>query len=254
LIQALDRLPGADRRYLVQSDRRRTPTYTKPMLHQAGQLARELNRLDIKNRTPLPADLEQRLLNGLAAAWASLDALIILDQVSEADCGVITGRMREWLRESGERDPRRFVLADSRERIGEFRAVCLKPNQRECLRAVLGDAAGLVDLQAAAATLARQTGRAVFCTQGEAGMLLVQPAVDGELFYRLPAYPVHGPIDTVGAGDSTSAALAAAVAAGASLDEAAAFGNLIASITIQQLGTTGTANPDQIRQRWREVD
>jgi hypothetical protein len=35
--------------------------------------------------------------------------------------------------------------------------------------------------------------------------------------------------------------------------EAAAFGNLIASITIQQIGTTGTASPDQVRQRWKEL-
>src|SRR5712692_1876999 len=28
----------------------RTPTYTKPVLHQAGRPPRELNRLDIKNR------------------------------------------------------------------------------------------------------------------------------------------------------------------------------------------------------------
>ena len=64
---------------------------------------------------------------------------------------------------------------------------------------------------------------------------------------------MRGPIDIVGAGDSTSAAIACAIAAGASLPEAAAFGNLIASITIQQLGTTGTDSPEQVRARWREV-
>jgi sugar/nucleoside kinase (ribokinase family) len=44
------------------------------------------------------------------------------------------------------------------------------------------------------------------------------------------------------------------VAAGVRLEEAAAFGNLVASITIQQIGTTGTASPQQVRQRWREVN
>ena len=43
------------------------------------------------------------------------------------------------------------------------------------------------------------------------------------------------------------------MAAGTTLEEAAAFGNLVASITIQQIGTTGTASPAQVRQRWREV-
>ena len=68
-----------------------------------------------------------------------------------------------------------------------------------------------------------------------------------------PAYTVTGPIDVVGAGDSVSAGIACAVAAGAPLPAAAAFGNLVASITIQQIGTTGTATPEQVLERWRQV-
>ena len=64
---------------------------------------------------------------------------------------------------------------------------------------------------------------------------------------------MSGPTDPVGAGDSTSAGIACAVAAGATFAEAAAFGNLVASITVQQIGTTGTATPEQVRRRWREV-
>jgi sugar/nucleoside kinase (ribokinase family) len=70
---------------------------------------------------------------------------------------------------------------------------------------------------------------------------------------NVPAYPVHGPVDIVGAGDSCSAAITCAAAAGVPLTAAAAFGNLVASITIQQIGTTGTASPELIRERWREV-
>jgi sugar/nucleoside kinase (ribokinase family) len=41
--------------------------------------------------------------------------------------------------------------------------------------------------------------------------------------------------------------------AGASPVEAAAIGNLVASVTVQQLGTTGTATPQQVVARWHEV-
>jgi sugar/nucleoside kinase (ribokinase family) len=41
--------------------------------------------------------------------------------------------------------------------------------------------------------------------------------------------------------------------AGATPVQAAAVGNLVASITVQQLGTTGVASPEQLRARWREV-
>jgi sugar/nucleoside kinase (ribokinase family) len=64
---------------------------------------------------------------------------------------------------------------------------------------------------------------------------------------------VAGPVDVCGAGDSCSAGIAAAVLAGASHPEAAAFGNLVASVTVQQTGATGTATPRQVRERWAEV-
>ena len=40
---------------------------------------------------------------------------------------------------------------------------------------------------------------------------------------------------------------------GSSAHQKAMFGNLVASITVQQIGTTGTAPPEQIRRRCREV-
>ena len=99
--------------------------------------------------------------------------------------------------------------------------------------------------------LARRTGGSVFCTCGERGILCASPS---EKLVEVPGYLVSGPIDPVGAGDSTSAGIVAAHSAGAAPWQAAAFGNLVASITVQQLGTTGTATPDQVRARWREVE
>lgn len=223
-----------------------TPTYVKPMWCEAGQRPRELNRLDIKNRSPLRPALERLLLESLKEVWPQVDALLVSDQVSEADYGVVTARVRQWLAELAETNPDKLILADSRERIGLFRSAWLKPNRAECAKAA-GDGPD------AAAELARRAGRPVFCTCGGEGILLADPDRDSSRTVLVPAYPVAGPIDVVGAGDSTSAGIACAVAAGATLKEAAAFGNLVASITIQQIGTTGTASPEQVRQRWREI-
>jgi bifunctional ADP-heptose synthase (sugar kinase/adenylyltransferase) len=248
LRQALDAHPAVGTDHLLATPDRRTPTYTKPILHQPGREARELNRLDIKNRSPLPAAAEDRVFAALESIWPRVDALVVLDQVSEADCGVVTGRVRRRLAELGESQPDKLILADSRERIGLFRSVWLKPNQRECERAVGGGGGG-----DSAALLARQAGRPVFCTQGERGILVADPRHGSRSVTLVPTYPVSGPIDIVGAGDSTSAGIACALAAGAGLEEAAGFGNLVASITIRQVGTTGTASPDQVRRRWQEV-
>jgi bifunctional ADP-heptose synthase (sugar kinase/adenylyltransferase) len=250
--QALAALRGIEARGVLAGPGRRTPTYTKPMLHEVGRPDRELNRLDIKNRTPMPRETEERILTAVREVWRRVDALLVLDQVSEPECGVVTTRVREELTRLADAEPGKFVLADSRERIGLFRSVCLKPNVRECRAAV-----GAKDPDPAAPVpvheLARRAGRTVFCTAGEQGILVADLHREEEWIVRIPGYPVSGPIDPVGAGDSTSAAIACAVAAGAGPEMAAAFGNLVASITIQQLGTTGTASPEQVRQRWREV-
>jgi len=60
---------------------------------------------------------------------------------------------------------------------------------------------------------------------------------------------VDGPTDPTGAGDSATAGAVLALAAGAAAPEAALLGNLVASITVQQLATTGTASPGQVAQR-----
>jgi bifunctional ADP-heptose synthase (sugar kinase/adenylyltransferase) len=253
LLQALRRLGVVDTAGVLVSADRRTPTYTKPMLQEAGRPARELNRLDIKNRTLLPRHMEAEMLGKLDEEWPGMDALIVVDQVSEAECGIVTTRIRHHLAELGDGDPRKPILADSRERVGLFRSVCLKPNITECRRAVYGSEPWPTDDRQPVAELARRSGRPVFCTVGSQGILLADPQPSEASVTHVPAFPVNGPIDTVGAGDSTSAAIACAVAAGATLAEAAAFGNLVASITIQQIGTTGTATPAQVRQRWCEV-
>lgn len=241
LLQALERL-GVPRDRLHVDGRLRTPTYTKPMLHEFGKPARELHRLDIKNRAPLPRSCEGAVLGHLADIWPRLDALIVSDQVSEPECGVITSRVRQQLEAMGAERPATVILADSRERIGLFRSLWLKPNQKEC-RAAIGDHP---DVAGCARELARRAGRPVFCTRGADGILVIDPRQQPTQEFNVPAPPVSGPIDPVGAGDSVNAGLACALAAGAALPEAAAFANLVASITIRQLGATGSASPQQI--------
>src|SRR6478735_6613574 len=165
LQQALARLPAVQARYgLLVAPSRRTPTYTKPILVRTGEQPRELNRLDIKNRAPTSAAVEKILTEYLDRAWADVDALIVLDQVSEPNCGVVTDRVRARLAELAQRDPAKFVLADSRERIREFRNVCVKPNEREAAAYPGGPAA-----------FAKELGRHVFQTLGERGIDLYAP-------------------------------------------------------------------------------
>ena len=221
-----------------------TPTYLKPMLRQGNTPARELNRFDSKNRIPLPLKIETEVITHLHGLFTRVPGIVIADQVSEPNCGVITDRVRLALSELARANSATIVLADSRERIGEFRDIMLKPNIREATRAT-----GLTDLTAAGRELRRRTHRPVIVTHGDRGIYLFEL----EREQHIPAIPVTGPIDVVGAGDSAMAGLVATLCAGGTLAESALVGNLAASLTIQQLGVTGTATRAQILARFQEV-
>lgn len=230
---------GVSAEDLIRAPDRFTPTYLKPMAAET-----ELNRLDTKNRTPLPANLEAEVLARLARKLPDVQGVVIADQVSEGNCGVITDRVREGISALARQHPGVTITADSRERIGLFREVILKPNAREA-----GRATGLDDPAAAGRALFGRTQQPVIVTHGDQGAHVFDK--DGQ--QHAPGVPVAGPIDTVGAGDSAMAGFIAARCAGGSLVEAALVGNLVASITIQQLGVTGTATRAQVLARHRAM-
>lgn len=244
LKRAFDRL-GVDLSLLIEREDRCTPGYTKPMLSERGKPARELERVDIRDRRRLPREVEQIVLRRLGRCVREMDGIIVVDQVPEAGCGVITTRVRHRIAELGRRYPRKVIFVDSRCRIEKFRYAIIKPNKEEAVSA-LGlkrGRAGARRIAAGALAMARRTHRPVYVTLGKQGCLC---AHEGNAFH-VPTFRPGGPIDIVGAGDSFSAGATAALCAGAEPQEAGLIGNLAASITIQQLGVTGVATRSQLR-------
>ena len=236
--------------FLTASDRV-TPTYGKPCLvDSAMDVSEELARLDIRNRTPTPGALQEEIMGFVSRRLRVWHGVVVIDQVSEAGCGVITTRMRRLLSSLGQRHPQKVMLADSRERIGEFRHLIIKPNDREaalaCGELADGDP---TDSHRHAVLLSERGYRPVFLTRGQRGILVA----DGGELEEVGAVRITGPIDPVGAGDSASAAIVASLCCGASPAQAATVANLVASLTIQQVGTTGTASRAQVRKRFREA-
>ncbi len=233
--------------HLLEAPNRFTPTYTKPMMRERDGRTHELNRFDIKNRSPQPDELQQEIISRLQVLAADVDGIIVADQVPEPDCGVITGRVRQAIIALGAQSAAPVICVDSRERIGLFKNVVLKPNAAEALKAVgaaqAGEQTDLAAALAAGEALFRRSGKPVFVTLGAQGMLVIS----GDGAQLVPALPVDGPIDIVGAGDSVIAALTVALCCGANAFEAACLGNLAAWVTIQQVGTTGTVSAEQLR-------
>lgn len=225
---------------------RRTPTYLKPQNAMVPGLAGESERYDTKNRLPLPLDVQWRIIESLSTI-PSLDAVIIADQVEEPECGVITATVRSALSVSARNHPGVIFFADSRRRISLFQDIMIKPNQSEAVQAVFGDSrkAADEDVIAAGDELHKRNGNTVFLTRSEKGMIIFENGVRREV----GGVNVDGPTDPTGAGDSATAGAVLALAAGGTAVEAGIVANLVASITVQCIGSTGTATSDQLPER-----
>ena len=125
-------------------------------------------------------------------------------------------------------------------------ATLLTPNLAE-LEAVVGPCPDEATLCARGLALVRELELgALLVTRGEQGMTLLRPG-HPELHLPARAREVY---DVTGAGDTVIAALAGALAAGATLPDAVALANLAAGIVVGKLGTAAVSAPE-LRQALR---
>lgn len=247
LQRALRERAGVRLDHFAPTTDRRTFTYCKPLVVAPGKAPVELNRLDSKNWSPTPAAVEDRLSASVRALAAEVDAFILMDQVDRADTGVVTRRVLAAIANLARERPGLLIVADSRRGLRGFPPVTFKMNAAELAAlAAVAPAADLDTVKRQAAELARGNGQRVFVTLAERGMVAAEA---GGCVEHVPALPVRGEIDIVGAGDSVTANLTAALAAGAELREAIELAGAAASTVIHQLGTTGTASVPELRQR-----
>ncbi|MEI7733188.1 MAG: PfkB family carbohydrate kinase [Verrucomicrobiota bacterium] len=231
--------------YFFATPMRRTFTYCKPLLLQPGVPPKELNRLDSKNWTPTPAALSRKIANAIRPLARRVDAIIVLEQVDRANTGVVTTALLKTLAGITRTNPALPIVADSRRGLRHFPPLIFKMNTTELGK--MSRTSGQIQTEQIKANLgsfAKRQGRAVYVTAAEAGMMGATP--DGRVEH-VPALPLRGPIDIVGAGDSVTANLASALAAGASLRESMELANAAASVVIHKLGTTGTAALPEIK-------
>jgi rfaE bifunctional protein kinase chain/domain len=245
LQRSLGQIPSVNLKHFVVTDRRRTFTYTKPLVMHRGKAPWELNRLDIKNWTRTPGPVAAKLSQAVSRLARKVDAMIVLDQTPLAETGVVTSDLLKTLRRVMRAQPKLLILADSRRSLRAFPPLVFKMNRDE-MGAFVQSKRKLTfaQVRTIAHAIAKRNGRPVFVTLAERGILAADP--NGELVH-MPSLKLRGPIDIVGAGDAVSSNLTAALAGGATLPQAIALANAAASLVIHQLGTTGTASVSQIR-------
>lgn len=203
-----------------------TPTYSKPL-----QTQDELNRIDFGTRSSNFQAQTGELLQSLAAE--SFDWIIFNEQFR---IPLLQAKHIEGINHAN-------ALADLRSLGSYAKHLPLKVNEAEFIK-INQKPATLENIR----TWANTRNNPVLVTLGEKGMIYASK----EEFHHQPAIPVKGPIDTVGAGDMVVAGFSAARAAGATVAEACEFASLAVHISIHQVGETGSASPDAIRQLHHE--
>lgn len=238
-----------DTSWVVRSPKVFTPAYIKPMFFAAGCEEAEDHRFDIRNIGQTPEIIEAQLIANLTSAAQWADAVIVLDQLTYENTGVVTATMRQALVELARRWPELLIVGDSRAFADRFTGLTIKCNDKEA-RQLLGHSPeaefDLGEMNLCLELLHQKTGCPAIVTCGAKGVLVV--GNDGPVL--VPALPVSGPIDVCGCGDACTSGMVSALCAGASMEEAARLGNLCAAVTIRKIGTTGTANPDEVLARF----
>jgi rfaE bifunctional protein kinase chain/domain len=218
---------------LVCDDKR--PTTIKTRIIAQHQM---IVRADREQRSQVNGQIEAQVIAAAKDAIGNADALVI----SDYDKGVVTaGMLSEILPLAHRRIP---VLVDPKMRnFDAYRpATLVTPNHYEALRLTNSEEDSDEGLQAAAQKIrARLACDAVLVTRGDRGMMLVEGERD-PVFVKTAAREVF---DVTGAGDTVIATLAAALAAGASMTEAAVLANHAAGIVVGKLGTA-TATAEEV--------
>ena len=213
---------GAETRSLVEVAR---PTTTKTRVLARVQ---QVVRFDEEDDSDLDPSEVARVLGALRRAIAEADALVLEDY----NKGVLLPEVITAAIDAAKAKRIPVVVDPKFRNFFAYRgATVFKPNRRE-LESALGATMDVDHPETLPAMLERLGVENVLLTLGERGMVLVG-AKGNTLRVPTTAREVY---DVVGAGDTVTAYLAAMLAAGATVEEAAMIANYAAGVEVGKLG------------------
>ncbi len=222
---------GADVRSFVTVAR---ATTTKTRVTARAQ---QLLRFDEEDDTDLVGLDADGLLEAISQAIADADVLVLEDY----NKGVLTPVVIAHAIKSAQGRGIPIIVDPKYRHFFEYRgATVFKPNRRE-LESALGAAVNIDHPETLPGVLERLGVSHLLLTLGEAGMVLVSN--EGEVG-RVPT-TAREVYDVVGAGDTVTAYLAAILAAGGTVAEAAVIANFAAGVEVGKLGAA-TVSPEEV--------
>src|SRR5881397_1469483 len=206
------------------------PTTSKTRVVARGQ---QVVRIDEEVEDPIPERALEQVLAALDRAMADADALVIEDY----NKGTLTPAVIERAMALGKKRGVPIVVDPKFKNFFAYRgAAVFKPNRRE-LEQAMGAALDLDHPDALPTSLAKLGVDNLLLTLGAEGMVLVTK--DGQIA-RIPTM-AREVFDVSGAGDTVTAWVGTALAAGAPVREAAQLANYAAGIEVGKSGVATVA-------------
>ena len=238
LLKSFDR--GVDRTPVIRSKGYRTPIKTRILAGGVHAARQQVVRIDRETGWPVTEDMGQALAKKLPALVESCDAVLLSDYGSGLVTPALAGIVRDALARRSRRRPIP-ILIDSRYRLLDYRNLTMcTPNESEVEQALgihIDD--DLAALEKAGGLLLKKTRmNGVLITRGSRGMALFQPKQET---IHIPIFGPSEVTDVTGAGDTVNATFGLALAAGASLYEAARLANYAGGLVVMKRGTATVA-------------
>jgi rfaE bifunctional protein kinase chain/domain len=220
---------GADENLITDVSR---PTTLKTRIIAHSQL---VVRADRERRAPVDGPTEERIVAALRGLLKGADALV----VSDYDKGAVTPGVLGEILPAAEAAGVPVLVDPKLRNFDAYRpATLVTPNHHEALRVTNSEDDTDAGVARAARLIRERLGcRSVLITRGERGMMLLEEG--GEPTYVPTA--AREVYDVTGAGDTVIATLAAGLAAGATLVEAAMLANHAAGLVVGKVGTATAA-------------
>jgi D-beta-D-heptose 7-phosphate kinase/D-beta-D-heptose 1-phosphate adenosyltransferase len=197
----------------------------------------QVARLDYEDDSDVSPAIEERLIEAVRRHGREARMFVVSDYLK----GAVSKRLVQTLIEM--KDDRIPLIVDPKiPHLECYRgATLVTPNQHEAETATHRRIRTDEDARAGALDFRARAGcEAVLITRGERGMWLSSPEIEG----AIPAV-ARQVSDVTGAGDTVVAAVALALAAGATLAEAAVLANHAAGVVVGKFGTA-TVSTDEL--------
>jgi rfaE bifunctional protein kinase chain/domain len=202
-------------------------------------------RYDRETAGPLSGETEGRLISRLSDAVKTADAVILSDYGK----GVVSPRVIKAAIAAAKKAGKPLTVDPKPEHFKLYRGVtCTTPNVHEAFAGMRrGEKPGAEEIARLGRDIVRALrSKSVLITRGPDGMSLFK--ADGRALH-IPTQ-AREVFDVTGAGDTVIATLTLALAAGASLEEAAALSNHAAGVTVAKLGAA-TCSPAELQRALR---